>query len=502
MKRHFLITAFLLAALLALAGCAVPVPAAAPGASEGAPETAAATTAATTVVQEPVAPVEIPADSMLNQVDPAVAQFVVGDYVPNPELQKDEVALTYWSWYGDTPRALYEEFAQYYPNIKIEFIDMGPDELRAKALATLQAGAGAPCMIMLGDKWFPQFEDAALYDLTPWVQPFAPLVAEGKLYLNTAKDGRILGVPWDGGPVVTFYRRSLFDKAGIDPASLKTWKDYLDAGQKLKEVTGGEAAMLWSSTGFNVGGTQTNIAYDQNILAQQQGAAYFDSDGNVTIDNAENVRALKLVLAMREAGITRNDPASGAAEIDDLLNNKVATFTMAGWWSYYPKANAPDTAGDWGIIPMPAWTEGGVQGANNGGSSIYITQQCEHPEHAFEFLKYWLLRVPGRISSYKVGNVVETIFKPTVEDPFFQKGDAFFGGDNFFALTMQSASQAPKIREHALFSEAEAKFNAILPSILAGEVTPEVGLNQIGNELRRDLGQEEQPALTDVSLWP
>jgi|GEM_PF-4746342 ABC-type glycerol-3-phosphate transport system substrate-binding protein len=439
--------------------------------------------------------------SVLDLVSPEVAAAVTGEYIPNPDLQQEQIDMTYWSWYGDTPRALYEQFREYYPNINITFEDMGPDDVRVRTLAALQGGIGAPCMVMLGDKWFPQFADAGLLDLSPWMEPYAPLFAPGKLFQNTTADGRILGVPWDGGPVITFYRRSVFEEYGLDPTSIETWEDFLAMGQQLSELSNGEVSMLWSSTGFNIGGTQTNIAYDQNILAQQLGSGYFDNDGNVVMDNEANVRALKLVLAFREAGITRNDPASGAAEVADLQDDTVATFTMAGWWSYYPKANVPDTAGDWGLMLMPAWEEGGRRGANNGGSSIYITEQCEHPEAAFEFLRFWLLRTQGRIDSFNVGSVVETVFLPTVENEFFQQGDPFFGGDPFFQLTQESAAQAASIRESVAFSEAEAAFNAALPGVLDGSVTPEVALNNVANELRRRLGQPEQPPLEDVALF-
>ena len=49
-------------------------------------------------------------------------------------------------------------------------------------------------------------------------------------------DGKVYAVPWDVGPCGVFYRRSIFEKYGIDPEKIETWEDYINAGKVILET--------------------------------------------------------------------------------------------------------------------------------------------------------------------------------------------------------------------------------------------------------------------------
>jgi raffinose/stachyose/melibiose transport system substrate-binding protein len=52
----------------------------------------------------------------------------------------------------------------------------------------------------------------------------------------TAPDGHIYGIARDVAEVVLWYNKSLFEQAGVDPASLETWDGFLAAVQKFKDA--------------------------------------------------------------------------------------------------------------------------------------------------------------------------------------------------------------------------------------------------------------------------
>lgn len=433
--------------------------------------------------------------SVLDKVPAEVRAYVTGEYEPIPALQEDNVTLDLLGWYNIVPQAVYDNFREFYPNIEINFVDLGVNEVPTRLLTTFSAGIGAPCITMIEDDKIPQFWGTGLVDLTDKLAVYEPLFPAYKWNKVVSPDGRVYGVPWEAGPVVLFYRISILEEAGIDVAQLDTWEGFLEAGEQLLEATNGEVKMMWSVNSYNVGGTQTNVIDDQYMLSQQLGSGWFDADGNIILDNEDNVRAMRLLVEMRKRGLTLNDPASGAAEIASVVDGKVATFAMAGWWSYYPKVNAPELAGDWGVRLIPAWEEGGPRGSNVGGTSLYITDQCKHPEHAFEFLRYWLLRVDSRITAYKAGAIVENVFLPAAESEFFQEPDPFFGEGNFFQVTSEAARQAPPILENPNRTLVETIFERDLLPILNGEISVEAGLNRVANEARAQLRQDSQPAL-------
>lgn len=48
--------------------------------------------------------------------------------------------------------------------------------------------------------------------------------------------GRTYGLPMDSGPMGFFYNEDVFRQAGVDATKIKTWDDYYEAAEKLKEI--------------------------------------------------------------------------------------------------------------------------------------------------------------------------------------------------------------------------------------------------------------------------
>ena len=177
---------------------------------------------------------------------------------------------------------------------------------------------------------------------------------------------------------------------------------------------------------------------------QQNGGNLWDAEGNPTFDDPKAIEALELLKEFRDAGITLNDAASDQATYDTMINGTVATYLAPTWWTYFPKTFAPDTAGLWGGIPLPAFEEGGARSTNVGGTSLIIPSQSKNGAAAWAFLNFWLLRPESRLVSYENGGYLfENIYKPVADDPIFQEPDEFVGGDKWLANAALLAPEIP-----------------------------------------------------------
>ena len=47
-------------------------------------------------------------------------------------------------------------------------------------------------------------------------------------------NGKPYALPIDAGPEMFFYNKAVFDKAGVDGESIKTWDDYYEAAKKIR----------------------------------------------------------------------------------------------------------------------------------------------------------------------------------------------------------------------------------------------------------------------------
>jgi len=77
-------------------------------------------------------------------------------------------------------------------------------------------------------------------DVTSAMEKHKSQFAPGSLDI-VSRGGRVYGFPSDVCKSWIYYRRDIFEEAGVDPDSIVTWDDYIDAG---KEITSGDRYML------------------------------------------------------------------------------------------------------------------------------------------------------------------------------------------------------------------------------------------------------------------
>jgi lactose/L-arabinose transport system substrate-binding protein len=231
-----------------------------------------------------------------------------------------------------------------------------------------------------------------------------------------------------------YYRRDLFQQAGIDAASIKTWDDYIAAGKKVMEATGGKVQMA----------SMNMIDEDGwfRPLASQEGCAYFSEDGlTITINQPGCVTALETMKKMKDAGILAN--ADWGGQIQNIKANVVATAFYGGWYEGTIRSNAPEQAGKWGVMLMPAGPSG-VRAANWGGSSLAIPATSDNREAAWAYVEYALATVPGQVSMLTNRGLVPSLLA-ALDDPYVKAPQPYWGNQ---AIWIDILGTMKDIRPH------------------------------------------------------
>ena len=148
-------------------------------------------------------------------------------------LQNNPVILGAWQ---DIAKAYEAE----HPDVKITFQFLENEAFKAK-LPTLLQSNDPPSMFYTwaGGVLKAQSETGQLLDLTPamdadngaWRNTISPAAVDSMTF-----DGKVWAAPVQSGVVSFFYNKALFDKAGVDAASIKTWDDFLAAVKKIKDA--------------------------------------------------------------------------------------------------------------------------------------------------------------------------------------------------------------------------------------------------------------------------
>ncbi len=159
-------------------------------------------------------------------------------------------------------------------------------DISSKTMTTLASGGGGYDVVMIPSA------DATKLMAGGWFEPINDMIAgEEDLWLKsvvefyTDAEGNLLGLPWYSGASHWVYNKAILDKAGVDPAGIKTWDDINAACAKVKETA---AADFCLTPSIKYPG---NFYYGWGSIAKAHGGKLFDEEGNILFDKDPNTLA-------------------------------------------------------------------------------------------------------------------------------------------------------------------------------------------------------------------
>ncbi len=200
-----------------------------------------------------------------------------------------ENTLTYLMWGRPeeikSVQYFVKEFNKVYPEINVKIIHTSQyyDKLK-----TMIAGGSAPDVMYMGSEYFPSYvTKGALLDITPYIEndpeTNSPKFNIDDFFPETVKPfmykGRYYGIPKDFTPMVLYYNRDLFDKAGIKyPDRNWTWEDFRKAAIALTKDNNGDGII--DQFGFVF---ESWVGYWISWIRQNNGALYDEKTGKYVI---------------------------------------------------------------------------------------------------------------------------------------------------------------------------------------------------------------------------
>jgi len=369
-------------------------------------------------------------------------------------------------------------FYKEHPNIRINFIITPNPEIPIKLLTSLAAGTGAPDLAMIDIAAIARFTSRdgvglvnlaeAPYNARKLKENYVPMIEAA-----ITKSGKLLGIPTDSGAMAMFYRRDLFAQAGVDPNSIKSWDDYIAIGKKLtRDINGDGEPDQWMIT-------DPRVLFD-TIRTYQNGAGYFDKQGNLTLTSPRTIKALEVMKAVRDAKIDANITTDAEANAA-LKKGAVATYLSAMWFDVFLHMYVPDTSGKWGVIPLPSNTLSAL-----GGSFVVITEQSKYKEEAWEFVKYVYATTEG--VGLLLGKILALpAYKPAWKLPRYNEPMPFYGGQNIAKVFMEVARKLPAAVHSPYDFDITDIVRPYVEEVLKGTMNPREAMQRATDEVKRKL---------------
>lgn len=262
-----------------------------------------------------------------------------------------------------------------------------------------------------------------------------------------SSEGSIYAFPFDIAPLMLQVNTEIFEKAGVDANSLKTWQDIIDATDAVVDA------------GFGM-----NYDYgNREVLGMMQsaGVGIYDSEGKIDLLNPKVVECVNIYKNLIDSNGV--DPNYGEA---DAGTGKVALAVKPAWLVGDDMNNLMDISGKVTLVPLPKVNNADTytSSANDGGSSWFILDNSEVKDIAFEIGK--IMTTDLEAQKIALADGLMPGFLPAAELDEVQAGFDYYQGQAIWKLLSDSAVDTKPIYVNQHYSLAKDIFsNSVIDPI-------------------------------------
>lgn len=376
-------------------------------------------------------------------------------------------SLTVWAWDPTfnikAMEMAGEMYAKDHEGFEVNIVETSSDDCQTKLTTCANAGdySTMPDIVLMQDNSYQKFLKSypdAFTDLTDCGINWDDFAALKQSY--SMVDDKHYGVPYDNGVCAAFYRTDVLEEAGykIEDLTDITWSKFIEIGQDVHEKTGKYLLTSESTGGDTI-----------MLMIQSCGANFVNEKGEAYIvgnDVAE--KCIDIYTEMIQKDVVKL--VNNWDEYIATVTNGEAAGIVNGNWMNATLTGIDDQSGLWQITTMPKvdGVDTATAYANNGGSSWYITANCQDVDLAKDFLKSTF----GSSTEFYDAILPETsgiaCYLPAGESEVYNEPVEFYGGQPIYATLVEYSSHIPEFTKTPYHYEAREAVNTAIINITNG----------------------------------
>lgn len=241
--------------------------------------------------------------------------------------------------------------------------------------------------------------------------------------VSLGESDAVFAIPHDTGTMGMYYRKDLFDQAGIPVPT--TWEEFAVAAAEIAELG-------HSITNFSV--SSGEIPPFAGLVAQAGGEWFGTTADGWTVDltGAESTKVAQYWQDLLSDGHISTIPGFTDSWNHAYNNGEVWSWFSGAWGANGIMGGAPDTAGGWAVAPLPQWEAGAGVSAPWGGSSTAVFQFSDHPYEAAQFA-LWLNTSAEALNALVALGQFPASSTAGDKVPALSEGVPFFGDQAIYA---------------------------------------------------------------------
>ena len=370
---------------------------------------------------------------------------------------------------------LLREFERRNPGVTVrsEPLTWTSDEQHQFYVINLDGATPAFDVLMLDLIWVPEFAQAGwLLDLSPWVPrgelaPHFPAAAAASVW-----NDRVWGLPWNMNVGVLYYRADLLAKYGLTPP--RTWDELVEQAQRIRA---GERdprldGVLWQGKQYE--GLVVNVL--EHFWAN--GTSLIDERDTVLPEPARAAAALRFMRRLIASGVSPSRVTASDEEMSRRSFGDGRAVFLRSWPYAMDLFEAPDSPvrGRVGVAPLPSHPDGEAGLGATGGFHLAVNRRTRHAEAAVALVRF-LASTEGQRAITAAGVALYPTRVDLYRDPVAIKAHPYMPRFHDLALRARPRPVRPY---YLMFSTTvQPEFSAAL----VGLKTPEEALGDARRQL-------------------
>ena len=292
-------------------------------------------------------------------------------------------------WLSNNPeeiawgKAMVKEWNAAHPDEKVTAQEIPAGKTSEEVIGAAITAGNAPCLVFnTSPAAIPQFQKQgglvaldSFTGATSYVEDRSGAAADQ----YKSPDGKYYQIPWKQNPVMIFYNKDLFEKAGIDTENppLKTYDEFLATSKKIVDSKAAQAA-IWPAPSSEFFQSWFDF---YPLYAAQSGGSSIIEDGKATFNDEAGKDVWNFWAQMYEDGYAQKEKYNG-----DSFADQKAAMAVVGPWAiavYGDKVN-------WGVAPVP--TKEGMDASQvntfTDAKNIGLYSACQNQQTAWNVLKF------------------------------------------------------------------------------------------------------------------
>lgn len=377
-----------------------------------------------------------------------------------------------WDWDKTAYyKPLIKAFEAKYPNIKVEYTDLGSAEYSTMLMTQLAGGSSDLDIVQVKD--IPGYANLVksnnLMSLNGNIKKAGINPADyGGLIEELTVNDNVYSLPFRSDVWILYYNKTLFDKAGVKyPTNDMTWDEFADKARKL---TSGMGAKKTYGALFHTWRSTVQLPCILDGKHTLDGGSYgFLKPCYERVLDLQKDRAIPSYATMKTSGSHYSGP---------FFNGSIAMLPMGSWFiatQIIKQKSGESLVDKWGIARYPH--PKGVASGNTAATitSLGVSANSKHKEEALKFINFVsssdgakIIAKTGTLPAMKTDEVLSVI---TSKDGFPQ--------DDTSKTALKTVKGYLELPVNLKAAKMEVLLNRSHDEIMTNNISVEKGLKEM-----------------------